>query len=86
MPEDVQTFFWYKSVYRTDIFKIAEYSIATKSIIRGRAHSRREIGYTNGSLLLQDVTEKDSGLYTLITIDSNVKVETLHVQINVHSK
>jgi hypothetical protein len=25
-------------------------------------------------------------LYTLITIDSNVKVETLHVQINVHSK
>lgn len=52
----------------------------------GQSYSRREIGYLNGSLLLQDLTEKDSGLYTLITIDSNVKVETLHVQINVHSK
>nr|AAF04463.1 pregnancy specific glycoprotein 18 [Mus musculus] len=84
LPEDVQTFSWYKGVLSTQDFKIAEYSIATKSIIRGRAHSRREIGYTNGSLLLQDVTEKDSGLYTLITIDSNVRVVTAHVQVNIH--
>ena len=86
LPEALQTFSWYKGVLSTQDFKIAEYSIATKSIIRGRAHSRREIGYTNGSLLLQDVTEKDSGFYTLVTIDSNVKVETAHVQVNVNSK
>ena len=86
LPEDVQTFSWYKGVLSTQDFKIAEYSIATKSIIRGRAHSRREIGYTNGSLLLQDVTEKDSGLYTLVTIDSNMRVETVHVQVNIYSK
>ena len=86
LPEDLQTFSWYKGVLSTQDFKIAEYSIATKSIIRGRAHSRREIGYTNGSLLLQDVTEKDSGLYTLIAIDSNVRVVRAHVQVNVHSK
>ena len=86
LPEDVQTFSWYKGVLSTQDFKIAEYSIATKSIIRGRAHSRREIVYTNGSLLLQDVTEKDSGFYTLVTIDSNAKVETAHVQVNVNSK
>ena len=86
LPEDLQTFSWYKGVHNTHGFKIAEYSIATKSIISGRAHSRREIGYTNGSLLLQDVTEKDSGFYTLVTIDSNAKVETAHVQVNVNSK
>lgn len=86
LPEGLQAFSWYKGVLSTQDFKIAEYSIATKSIIRGRAHSRREIGYTNGSLLLQDVTEKDSGLYTLITIDSNVRILTAHVQVNIHSK
>ncbi|NP_001025064.1 pregnancy-specific beta-1-glycoprotein 26 [Mus musculus] len=84
LPEGLQAFSWYKGVLSTQDFKIAEYSIATKSIIRGRAHSRREIGYTNGSLLLQDVTEKDSGLYTLITIDSNVRILTAHVQVNIH--
>ena len=86
LPEGLQAFSWYKGVLSTQDFKIAEYSIATKSIIRGRAHSRREIGYTNGSLLLQDVTEKDSGLYTLVTIDSNMRVETVHVQVNIYSK
>ena len=86
LPEDVQTFLWYKGVYSTQDFKIAEYSIVTESIISGRAHSGREIGYTNGSLLLQDVTEKDSGLYTLVTIDSNMRVVTAHVQVNIHSK
>lgn len=50
----------------------------------GYARSRRETVYTNGSLLLQDVTEKDSGVYTLITTDSNMGVETAHVQVNVH--
>nr|CAA66792.1 pregnancy-specific glycoprotein [Mus musculus] len=84
LPEDVQTFLWYKGVYSTQDFKIAEYSIVTESIISGRAHSGREIGYTNGSLLLQDVTEKDSGFYTLVTIDSNAKVETAHVQVDVN--
>ena len=86
LPEELQTFSWYKGVYSTEAFKIAEYSIATKSVRSGRAHSRRETGYTNGSLLLQDVTEKDSGLYTLVTTDSNFNVETSRVQVNVHSK
>ncbi|XP_021010847.1 pregnancy-specific glycoprotein 22-like isoform X1 [Mus caroli] len=84
LPEDLQSFSWYKGVLSTKDFKIAEYSIVTKSIINGRAHSRRETGYTNGSLLLQDVTEKDSGLYTLVTIDSNMRVVTAHIQVNIH--
>ncbi|EDL23082.1 pregnancy-specific glycoprotein 23 [Mus musculus] len=84
LPEDLQTFSWYKGVDSTPSFQIVEYSKAMKSIISGSAYSRREIGYTNGSLLLQDVTEKDSGLYTLVTIDSNMRVETVHVQVNIY--
>ncbi|XP_028634521.1 pregnancy-specific glycoprotein 22-like [Grammomys surdaster] len=84
LPKHLQTFSWYKGMHSTQVFKIAEYSIATKSIIRGRAHSGRETGYTNGSLLLQNVTEEDMGLYTLVVIDSNFKIETAHVQVNVN--
>ena len=86
LPEDLQTFFWYKGVHSLKGFKIAEYSRATNSVIRGPAHSGRETGYTNGSLLLQDVTEKDAGVYTLQTIDSNFEIGRAHVQIHVNSK
>uniref|UniRef100_F7FEB4 Carcinoembryonic antigen-related cell adhesion molecule 3-like n=1 Tax=Rattus norvegicus TaxID=10116 RepID=F7FEB4_RAT len=84
LPEALQTFSWYKGVYSLKEFKIAEYSIATKSVFPGPAHRGRATGYTNGSLLLQDLTEKDSGLYTLVTLDSNANIETAHVQVTVH--
>ncbi|XP_021021800.1 carcinoembryonic antigen-related cell adhesion molecule 5-like [Mus caroli] len=85
VPEDVQTFFWYKSVYRTDIFKIAEYSRAMESTIWGLAHSGREMVYTNGSLLIQNVTEHDTGLYMLEILHKDFKLERAHVQVHVNT-
>ncbi|XP_032751959.1 pregnancy-specific glycoprotein 22 isoform X2 [Rattus rattus] len=84
LPEDLRMFIWFKSVYTSQIFKIAEYSRAINYVFRGPAHSGREIVYTNGSLLLQDATEKDTGLYTLQMIYRNFKIETAHVQVTVH--
>ncbi|XP_052028119.1 pregnancy-specific glycoprotein 22-like isoform X2 [Apodemus sylvaticus] len=84
LPEDLRMFSWFKSVYSTQIFKIAEYSRAFNSIIRGPAYSRRETVYTNGSLLLRDATDKDSGMYTLQTIDRNFKIETAHVKVQIN--
>ncbi|XP_003515794.2 pregnancy-specific glycoprotein 22 isoform X1 [Cricetulus griseus] len=83
LPEDLQAFFWYKSVYRTDIFKIVEYSSAIKSTIWGLAHSQRELVYTNGSLLLQNVTNEDAGLYMLETLNRDSKIEKAFVQLHV---
>ncbi|XP_052028118.1 carcinoembryonic antigen-related cell adhesion molecule 3-like isoform X1 [Apodemus sylvaticus] len=85
LPEDLRMFSWFKSVYSTQIFKIAEYSRAFNSIIRGPAYSRRETVYTNGSLLLRDATDKDSGMYTLQTIDRNFKIETAHVKVQINA-
>lgn len=68
------------------VFKIVEYSRARNSITKGPAESRTERVYTNGSLLLQDITEKDTGLYTLQMIDSSFNIETAPVQVTVHSK
>ncbi|XP_076783086.1 cell adhesion molecule CEACAM3-like [Arvicanthis niloticus] len=84
LPEDLRMFSWFRSVYSTQIFKIAEYSRILNSVTRGPAHSGRETVYTNGSLLLQDVTEKDTGVYTLQMIDRNFKIETAHVKIQIN--
>ncbi|XP_057618119.1 carcinoembryonic antigen-related cell adhesion molecule 3-like [Chionomys nivalis] len=86
LPEDVRAFSWYRGVYSIQIFKIAEYSRATNSVTRGPVHSRRETVYPNGSLQLRDVTENDSGLYTLQILNRDLKAETAHVQFHVNSK
>ncbi|XP_028635344.1 pregnancy-specific glycoprotein 22-like [Grammomys surdaster] len=84
LPEDFQIFCWYKGVSTFQVFKIAEYSRPRNSITKGPAQTRTATVYTNGSLLLQDVTEKDTGLYTLQVIDRNFKIEKAHVQIHVN--
>ncbi|XP_041510100.1 carcinoembryonic antigen-related cell adhesion molecule 3-like isoform X1 [Microtus oregoni] len=85
LPKDLQTFSWYKSFYSTQSFKIAEYRGAMNSITWGPAYSRREIVYINGSLLLQDVTEKDAGFYTLQTLNRDFKTENTHIQFHVYN-
>ncbi|XP_032752273.1 carcinoembryonic antigen-related cell adhesion molecule 5-like isoform X3 [Rattus rattus] len=85
VPGEIQTFFWYKSVYRTDKFKIAEYSTAMKSTIWGLAHSGREMMHLNGSMLIQNVTENDAGLYMLEILHKDFKTERAYVQVHVNN-
>lgn len=85
LPEDLQMFCWYKSEYRSDIFKIAEYKRATNSTILGLAHSQREMVYTNGSLLIHNITEEDAGLYMLEILNRDYTFEDTHVQLHVNS-
>ncbi|XP_028716943.1 pregnancy-specific glycoprotein 22-like isoform X2 [Peromyscus leucopus] len=84
LPEDLQTFCWYKSIYSTHLFQIAEYSSITNSITQGHAHSSRTIVYSNGSLLLQNVTEKDAGFYTLQTLSRDFRTKKIHVELHVN--
>ncbi|XP_051017911.1 carcinoembryonic antigen-related cell adhesion molecule 3-like [Acomys russatus] len=83
LPQDLRAFSWYKSAYRSHILKIIQYSRTTNSIIRGPALSRRMAVYINGSLLLQNVTEKDAGFYTLETETSGFKIATTHTQLHI---
>ncbi|XP_035305239.1 carcinoembryonic antigen-related cell adhesion molecule 3-like isoform X2 [Cricetulus griseus] len=85
LPEDLQGFTWYKSVYSTQSSKIAEYSRVTNYITQGPAYSGRAVVYANGSLLLQDVMERDAGFYTLQTLNRDFKTENAHVQLNVYT-
>ncbi|MEJ1289119.1 hypothetical protein NN561_020157 [Cricetulus griseus] len=86
LPEDLRDFTWYKSVHSTQSSKIAEYNTAMNYITHGPAYSKRAVVYANGSLLLQDVMERDAGFYTLQTLNRDYKIEKAHVQLHVYSK
>uniref|UniRef100_A0A8C8UMX1 Ig-like domain-containing protein n=1 Tax=Peromyscus maniculatus bairdii TaxID=230844 RepID=A0A8C8UMX1_PERMB len=82
-PEDMQAFFWHKSKYRTEVLKIVEYSRAMNSLSWGPAYRGRGMVYNNGSLMLQDVTENDAGIYTLSVINKDAKIEKAYVELDV---
>ncbi|XP_027287151.1 pregnancy-specific glycoprotein 22-like [Cricetulus griseus] len=83
LPEDLITFSWYKSEYETSVLKIIEYTRSTNSISWGPEHQRRGMVYSNGSLLLQHVTEKDAGMYTLEILKKDFTVEKENVEFHV---
>ncbi|KAK7804675.1 hypothetical protein U0070_016188, partial [Myodes glareolus] len=83
LPEDVKAFSWYKSISRTQFHKIVEYSRAKNSITWEPAHRRQGMVYENGSLMLQDVTAEDAGMYTLSVLNKDSKVESAYVEVYV---
>ena len=86
LPENLLALFWYRGIVVFKNFEIARHVISRNLSILGPGHSGRETMYNNGSLLLQNVTGKDAGLYTLRTLSTDLKVEVLHVQVQVDSK
>ncbi|XP_052616247.1 pregnancy-specific glycoprotein 22-like [Peromyscus californicus insignis] len=83
LPEDLLNFIWYKSKYGTLIPKTVEYNRARNSTIWWPAHRGRGMVYNNGSLMLQNVTEKDAGMYTLEVSKNDSKIEKASVELYV---
>lgn len=84
--ERPRAFFWYKGKRAFEEFKIAHYETASQSLKWGRKYSGRERVFTNGSLLLQKVTQEDTGIYTLESFDAYYQCEIAHVRLQVFSK
>ncbi|XP_049988852.1 pregnancy-specific glycoprotein 22-like [Alexandromys fortis] len=78
LPEDLKAFSWHRATYRAPTLNIVKYNRATNSISWGPEHRIRKTLYSNGSLILRDLTEKDAGIYTLIVLDKNFKIERLY--------
>uniref|UniRef100_A0A8D2FQI7 Immunoglobulin V-set domain-containing protein n=1 Tax=Theropithecus gelada TaxID=9565 RepID=A0A8D2FQI7_THEGE len=66
---------------------ITSYVIDTEMIIFGPAYSGRETVYSNASLLIQNVTRKDTGSYTIQIIKrgDSTKGVTGHYTLYRHS-
>ncbi|ERE61979.1 carcinoembryonic antigen-related cell adhesion molecule 5-like protein [Cricetulus griseus] len=84
LPEDFKAFTWYRAIYRVPHFEIVEHSRELDTITWGDQYSRRETVYDNGTLLLQNITEQDAGMYTLAILKSDSKIENVYVQFHVN--
>lgn len=86
LPEHLHSLFWYKGLVVFNKVEIARHRTAKNSNEPGPAHTGRETVYSNGSLLLQNVTWKDTGFYTLRTLNKYRKKELAHIYLQVDSK
>ncbi|XP_041510521.1 pregnancy-specific glycoprotein 22-like [Microtus oregoni] len=83
LPEDSRSFSWYKSRRRAPVLKIVGYNRAKNSVSWEPEYRRRGMVYYNGSLMLQDVTEKDTGRYTLEVFNKDFKFKKASVEFYV---
>ncbi|XDB60087.1 hypothetical protein AB1E18_013471 [Capra hircus] len=56
----------------------------TNTTTKGPAYSRRETLYPNGTLLIRNVTQRDTGPYTLLVTKNDLWIETQTGHLHVH--
>uniref|UniRef100_A0A8C6H056 Ig-like domain-containing protein n=1 Tax=Mus spicilegus TaxID=10103 RepID=A0A8C6H056_MUSSI len=83
LQRNLRSLFWYKGMIVSRNLEVARHIIDTNLSVHGPLHSGRETIYSNGSLMFYNVTWKDSGLYTLRTLSTDMKTELAHVQLQV---
>nr|XP_024644426.1 pregnancy-specific beta-1-glycoprotein 2-like isoform X3 [Macaca nemestrina] len=65
LPQNLAAYIWYKGQIMDLHHYITSYVTDTEIIVFGPAYSGRETVYSNASLLIQNVTQKDTGSYTI---------------------
>ncbi|XP_077888121.1 cell adhesion molecule CEACAM21 isoform X3 [Ictidomys tridecemlineatus] len=75
---------WFKGKTADISHEIISYVVLTQTTNPGPAFSGGEKIYSNGSLLLQNVTQNDTGFYTLQTVTANARVELATGEFRVH--
>ncbi|CAO2626810.1 Carcinoembryonic antigen-related cell adhesion molecule 3, partial [Lemmus lemmus] len=84
-PENIVGFVWFKGMTVSKNIVVALYTLGRKSTVWGPAYGGRETLYSDGSLLLHGVTQRDHGLYTLRILRADMRSEEAQVQLQVHS-
>nr|5VST_A Chain A, Biliary glycoprotein [Mus musculus] len=84
LPLALGAFAWYKGNPVSTNAEIVHFVTGTNKTTTGPAHSGRETVYSNGSLLIQRVTVKDTGVYTIEMTDENFRRTEATVQFHVH--
>lgn len=85
-PENIAGFVWFKGTTTIDNFVVSQYTLYKKLTVWGPAYGGRETLYSDGSLLLHSVTVKDSGLYILRILWTDMRSQDAQVQLQVDSK
>ncbi|XP_044113326.1 carcinoembryonic antigen-related cell adhesion molecule 1-like isoform X3 [Neovison vison] len=85
LTRDTGRFNWFKEA-TTENRRIISYILDTQKTILGPAYSGRETVYPNGSLLFQNITLNDTGVYTIEIIDSNYETVQITGQLHVSAE
>ncbi|XP_056652350.1 carcinoembryonic antigen-related cell adhesion molecule 16-like [Monodelphis domestica] len=83
-PKDLLVYAWYRGTASEPNRLLSQ--LPSGNWIAGPAHTGREMGFANCSLLIQKLNLTDTGRYTLKTVTLQGKTETLDVQLQVSSK
>ncbi|XP_075844444.1 cell adhesion molecule CEACAM5-like isoform X3 [Microtus pennsylvanicus] len=84
LPETPLVFYWHKGENPDNSNEIARFIASANVDKAGPAYSGRETIYPNGSLLFQNVTQKDTGAYTLQMLMQSFDTTKVSVQFHVH--
>ncbi|EAW57138.1 CEA cell adhesion molecule 1 [Homo sapiens] len=84
LPQQLFGYSWYKGERVDGNRQIVGYAIGTQQATPGPANSGRETIYPNASLLIQNVTQNDTGFYTLQVIKSDLVNEEATGQFHVY--
>ncbi|XP_008054223.1 carcinoembryonic antigen-related cell adhesion molecule 16 [Carlito syrichta] len=80
-PKDLLVYAWYRGPASEPNRLLSQ--LPSGNWIAGPAHTGREVGYANCSLLVQKLNLTDAGRYTLKTVTLQGKTETLEVELQV---
>ncbi|XP_036741800.2 carcinoembryonic antigen-related cell adhesion molecule 16 isoform X2 [Manis pentadactyla] len=80
-PKDLLVYAWYRGPASEPNRLLSQ--LPSGNWIAGPAHTGREVGFANCSLLVQKLNLTDAGLYTLKTVTLQGKTETLEVEMQV---
>ena len=84
MTENPLGYGWHRGERVENTQLIASYRVATNLTTKGPAHSGRETLYPNRTLLIQNVTQKDTGSYTLLVTKDDLQTERQTGHLHVH--
>uniref|UniRef100_A0A2K6RPH3 Cell adhesion molecule CEACAM16 n=1 Tax=Rhinopithecus roxellana TaxID=61622 RepID=A0A2K6RPH3_RHIRO len=80
-PKDLLVYAWYRGPASEPNRLLSQ--LPSGTWIAGPAHTGREVGFPNCSLLVQKLNLTDTGRYTLKTVTLQGKTETLEVELQV---
>ncbi|XP_029425939.1 LOW QUALITY PROTEIN: pregnancy-specific glycoprotein 22-like [Nannospalax galili] len=86
VPWNIQSYIWYKGGQALDNHQIAVYVIDPDILVPGPDYTGRETVYPNGSLLLQKVSQEDTGFYILQTLTRDLRAQEASVQLRVDAQ
>ncbi|XP_053463106.1 carcinoembryonic antigen-related cell adhesion molecule 6-like isoform X4 [Nycticebus coucang] len=86
LTESPLGYYWDKGDRVASTNRILSYVVATEAITPGPTYSNRETIYPNGSLLLQNVTQNDTGYYTIQVLSQTLQSEEATGQLRVYPK